>query len=78
MHLIEPFVASYAFDEHGAGKYRNPLAGERQGTQDEFFSQPERRIGDDPIHGIYGERLCQEVGDLGIFVVVDVKACDLP
>ena len=77
-NLIKPFAASHAFDKDGASKYGDPLAGNREGAQHEFLSQPKRRIGDNPIHGIYGERLCQEIGDLGIFVIVDVKACDLP
>jgi hypothetical protein len=75
---IEPLMPSDPLDENGAGEHCDAQAGHLESAQHERFSEAERRVSDDPVDRISGDRASDKILHLAAAaVVVDIGISDV-
>ena len=70
-------MSADTFDEHGSRKHRDPAPGNHHRPIDEFLTQAEGRVSNDPIKRQGSVLGFQEIGNAAKAIVEHVKGHDL-
>ena len=77
MRPKQAVISADALDEHGAREHCDPAAGNSHRPIDEFLTQAEWRVSNDPIKRLWSVFALQEIGNSTKAIVEHVKGRDL-